>query len=194
MMICKLRRFSLLGISMAAVLGSAVPSFADDGLFTAMARLVGHGSVSELQGEMKDGNLVDLYTTQSGVEAHVMSPGGDPCVLVHLWVGDRTGEFAQVSTKTYDFRKLIGARFLADADDRETAASRDPEDTEVTELLLEGAGWSVHRITHVDPAKPAFHQEIENSWSIVLLGPEDRSAAAAALAAIQAGCSGSPPT
>ena len=182
------RRFSLLAVSAAAVMASPVSSFADDALLAAMARLVRHGLVSETPGELKDGNFIEMYGTQSGAEAHVMSPGGDPCVLVHLWASDENGGSARVSTKTYDFRKLTGARFLADADDREAASSRDPEDAEVTELLLEGAGWSTARFTHIDPAKPSFHQEIEDNWSIVLLGPEDRSAAADALGIVKARC------
>lgn len=163
-------------------------SLADDELLEAMSRLVRHGLVSEPPGELADGNFMEFYSSQSGAEAHVMSPAGDPCVLLHLWVMDRTGEHAQVVTKTYDFRKLTGARFLADGDDWENAPSREPDDPEVTELLLNGPGWSVARFLNVDPAQSSFHQEIENNWSIVLLGAEDREAATRALETVNTHC------
>jgi hypothetical protein len=176
----------LAGLAAAA---ASLPAAAADDLFAAMARLVAHNPASEpLTGEWKDGNLVDMWNTGSGVESHVMSSGGDPCVLVHLWIGEREGELATASTKTYDFRKLVAARFLADADDRAAAVSRGKEDPEVTEMLLEGKAWSTHRIVRLDPANPSFHQEIEDGWSIVVLGQEDRTAIAAALDVIHPQC------
>jgi len=182
----RLAIFCLAALATAAV---SSPSAAQNDLFTAMVRLVSHGSPSEpLTGEWKDGNLVDLWTTGSGVESHLMSSGGDPCVLVHLWIGQNEGQWSIVSTKTYDFRKLASARFLADADDRATAASRAADDPEATEMLLEGKAWSVHRIVHVDPAKPAFREDIEASWSIVVLGQEDRTAVADAIDVVRPQC------
>ncbi len=162
---------------------------ADNELFTAMARLVAHSPASEpLTGEWKDGNLVDMWQTDSGVESHVMSPGSDPCVLIHLMTGQDQGKWATLSTKTYDFRKLVSARFLAAGDNPATAASRPEDDPEAAEMLLEGPGWSVHRVVHSDPAQPAFNQYIDDSWSIVVLGQEDRTAVADALRIVRPQC------
>jgi hypothetical protein len=165
------------------------PAAAENELFTAMARLVAHSPGSEpLPGEWKDGTLVDILLTSSGVESHVMSPGGDPCVLVHLMTSQQQGEWATLSTKTYDFRKLVSARFLADGDSLETAPSRTDDDPEATEVLLEGAAWSVHRVVHINPAKPGFDQYIEDTWSIVVLGQVDRSAISNALGIVRPQC------
>jgi hypothetical protein len=162
---------------------------ADDELFTAMARLVAHTPASEpLMGEWKDGNLVDMWTTGSGVQSQIMSPGGDPCVLIHLMTGQEQGKWATLSTKTYDFRKLVSARFLAEGDNLQTAASRTEDDPEATEMLLEGAAWSIHRVVHGDPANPGFNQYVEDNWSIVVLGQEDRTAVADALRIVRPQC------
>lgn len=182
-------RVAVLAAMEVLAISTPVQAAAERELFTAMVKLVSHFPASEpLRGEWKDGNLVDMWQTGSGVEGHVMSPGGDPCVLVHLWVDQRDGEWAKLSTKTYDFRKLASARFLADADNRETAASRTEDDQEATELLLEGAAWSAHRIVHIDPATPAFDQINEDNWSIVVLNQEDRTAVADAIRIIRQKC------
>ena len=178
----------LLAVEVLAI-ATPVQAASESELFTAMVKLVSHFPASEpLSGEWKDGNLVDLWKTGSGVESHVMSPGGDPCVLVHLWVDQEDKGWAKLSTKTYDFRKLVSARFLADADDRETATSRTESDPEATQMLLEGKAWSAHRIVHIDPATPAFNQITEDSWSIVVLNQEDRTAVADALGIVRPKC------
>ena len=179
-------RIALLAAMEVLAILTPARAAAENELFTAMAKLVSHYPASDpLIGEWKDGNLVDIWQTGSRAVSHVMSPGGDPCVLVHLWIDQNNGEWAKLSTITYDFRKLASARFLADADNRETAASRTEDDQEATEMLLEGAGWSVHRIV---AATPAFNQIVSDDWLIVVLSQEDRAAVADALRIIRPKC------
>lgn len=173
------------------LLMSLVPNAAaQDALFAAMAKLVGHELPSEPpRGEWKDGDLVDLRAYASGsATGHIMARGGDPCVLVHLWIEDSATDWARISTKTYDFRKLTKARFIGDEDDRTAAPSRSADDDAATEMLLEGTGWSVARFTRLDPADPVYVQDVEDSWSIFVYDQQSRSAVAEAVEVVRAAC------
>lgn len=153
-------------------------------LLSAMARLVTDLPPSApLNAELRGETLIYLGGFGDAARADLMSQGGDPCVLVHLRVNQKSGGWAQSSIQIYDFRKIDSAQFLSVLNE-----VRPDDDPVGTTLRLEGAGWRSHRVAHIDPAKPAFDHVSLDTLNIIGIGLDGRPAILDALSAVRGSC------
>ena len=176
-------------VSLLTLAMPAGPARADDALFRAMSMIaMGSGMPETLPQVEQDGNLYDITSMGSSAGANLLSPGPDACSVIHTSVTQDRGGWAQISVKTYDFRKVTAARYLADADDYLKAPSRQPDDPQVGMIVLDGKAWNCQRVLHVDPSKPSFGQYCDDTWTVTVIGDQDRNGARAAIDRIAPQC------
>jgi len=177
---------------LASMLAGLLPGAAlaaDDPLFKAMSMLaMGTGMPDVLPPVVQDGNYVDIR--ESGVTSFgdVLSPGPTKCSIIHTSATQDRGDWVKMSVKTYDFSRISGVRYLGPGDDFEKAPSRAADDQTVDTIMLDGPAWSCQRVVHLDPATPHFGQYCDNSWTITVVGNDDRASARGAIEEIAAAC------
>jgi hypothetical protein len=139
-------------------------------------------------GEMKDGSLVDIYNVPAGGRATIFLPGPTPCVAQQLILSEDEGKWAQTTMVTFDFSKVAGVRYLADADDFASAPSRSESDPAITTANLDGAKWNCQRVVGIDPAQPRFDTYCNDGWTVVFTAPNEAKAVQDAINRIGAAC------